>query len=283
MWSRSPVSVLAVAAALIGLAGPAASQEQRTPVCDPTLEPSDLQPSYGADADTRGICYGFYRSTVSAPSLQLLSFTANGSLFRTPNSDCVVLSAQAAEGAADEEDCLRLSVASSRIPDHDIRVRGIPRSISLYYRIDARITPQTASIRWPPRGHHEEELTIADLGFFAWFPSDHPFPQYVWPVRIESAPISDREDSAEILLRPSEQLESFFWRWSCTDDELTDVSWHELPLPPSPGEPLQLLIPEYSRRISACSGSAIIEIRAKPRYDDFPIHEKVLIGPGKTD
>jgi len=260
------------------LLGIGAAMAQAAAPCDPRLVPSDLTPAYGPGDTDESICYGYYESTVSSPSMELLGFSTGGSFLDTHDLDCLVVTGD--QGHLDDHPskCLMLMPASAPLETHPLRIRGVPKARMTYYQLDAVLTDANEVVEWPGDARAGNGIAAGQLGFFGWFSSKHTVPRYFWPVELVSRSDPELQSTAEILIRSDRRLVTLVWRLRCAGDDAADSPYTEVPDPGQLGRITSFRIPQYQQRVSACSGNGLLELIAQERDRDHAVRASFEIG-----
>lgn len=255
-----------------------AAAAQAAAPCDPRLVPSELTPAYGARDTDESVCYGYYESTVSSPSLELLGFSTGGSFLDTEGLNCLVVVGEEGRLHDHSSECLVMTAGSAPIETHPLRIRGVPKARMTYYQLDAVLNGANDVIEWPGDGRSRNGIAAGELGFFGWFPSEHTVPRYFWPVELVGRSDPELLSTAEILIRSDRRLVALVWRLRCAGDDMADSPYTEVPDPGLFGRVTSFRIPQYQERVAACSGNGLLELIAQERDRDYGLRASFEIG-----
>jgi hypothetical protein len=172
--------------------------------CAPLVASKARQPAYGA-APGQQRCEGFYEKNVSQPFLELVSLTRS-----RPGS--LTVDAQG-----------RLSLRGS--PKVDTRLLIHPMRSTPLYRVDAWLA-RGATLDWRSSTMLQATgLQLRDLGFLAQVAASAE-PLVLAPV---SAQVSDEDNTAYAVLRPSVAVSALAWRaYRLASPSVLPGTWQEL-------------------------------------------------------
>lgn len=156
-------------------------------------------------------CEGFYQSTVSAASLDLLSLTTGAVDFQLGNDKIVEIVAP--------------KVGSLNTTGIHVQARALP--LNTYYRMDATIAPG-ATMRWPiGQVLAPANLTADTIGVLAW--TDDGPNRVLIPVSVSDAKRAATDGASVVLvLRSSADLDELRWR-SWKKDDAQVPAWKKHP------------------------------------------------------
>lgn len=161
--------------------------------CDNNLKPvKSYRTQYRARADDR--CEGFYESTVSSGSLNIVGVTRGKFKYKFDPKE-------------------KLTVSSPIVNSKTVNVRAVGIPLKTYYRMDAQISPD-GSLEWPVGDIlYHQELRYKTIGVFGWLGSERE-KTYV-PVKVASAMLSAPEDNTiYVYLRASIDVMNVRWRFA---------------------------------------------------------------------
>jgi len=157
-------------------------------------------------------CEGFYQSTVSAASLDLLSLTAGAIEFQLGNDKTVEI--------------VTPRVGSATGIGFHVQARALP--LNTYYRMDATIAPGS-SMRWPI-GHVlvPANLTADTIGVLAW--TEEGPNRVLVPVSVSQRTRASTDAAPLVfVLRSSADLDELRWRSWKKDDGARAPAWQKYP------------------------------------------------------
>lgn len=187
-------------------------------------------------------CEGFYKSTVSAPMIEVVGTTEGQFQFKLEKNEV-------------------LEVSSPIVRDQIVNVRAVGIPDKTYYRMDAQIEPEQ-TLTWPvAEVLYLEQLSYKKIGVFGWIEEETEtiyIPLTITPTKIPGA----NDGNIRLYLRTSVNVKNVQWRAADATDgicpDLTQIDWDKAPQAKyQEGTPIEITLP------SSATGQLCVEVAAR--------------------